>query len=152
MTRADLAQEIWRICGVVATALPLLKGETIELVQAQLFGIACAETELLARRQYGYQHDTTGGAFGLWQMERAALESAARWAVQLPACDLAACMLARVHMLAIGEPCGDGPESRAAWWKAYWNTVAGKGTVEEYRERVAGVTREMEAAIETRVG
>ena len=142
MTRADLARQIWDMCRVVATALPLLKGETIELVQAQLFGIACAETELLTRRQYGYQHDATGGAFGLWQMERAALESAARWAVQLPACDLAACMLARVHMLAIGEPCGDGPESRAAWWKAYWNTVAGKGTVEGYKSREAELMRE----------
>jgi len=44
------------------------------------------------------------------------------------------CLLARVHLLRRPEPIPSDLEGQAAYWKRWYNTPAGAGTVEQYME------------------
>ena len=43
-----------------------------------------------------------------------------------------ACAMARIHYLRIADKIPSTLEEQAAYWKKYYNSVLGKGTVEEY--------------------
>lgn len=124
-----------------------------------LVGIAAQETHLgaLGRRQRG-----GGPAIGLWQMEPATHALTWRWLrrhrpslalavleIAEPAAaepnllvisDTYACAMSRALMLSIPGPLPDHHNlpAQAAWWKRWWNTPKGKGTVEQY---IANYTR-----------
>ena len=114
-----------------------------------VLGTAIQESGLHYLRQMG-----GGPALGLWQMERATHDDI--WTNFLHyrtklglnvlgpypkpdhnrlVWDLAyACALCRVHYLRCSEalPQTGDVEAQAAYWKAWYNTPLGKGTVEQY--------------------
>jgi len=51
----------------------------------------------------------------------------------------AGCLFARLHYLRVPEPISDTAEMQAAYWKRYYNTKSGKGTVEGYLKHWANV-------------
>lgn len=44
--------------------------------------------------------------------------------------------MCRIHYMRVSEPIPDTVEGRAEYWKKYYNTALGKGTVEEYIKNV----------------
>lgn len=64
------------------------------------------------------------------------------WAMRLDDNDKIGCLFARLHYLRISEPVPDTVMAQAAYWKKYYNTVAGAGTVAQYLtnwRKVAGL-------------
>jgi len=49
--------------------------------------------------------------------------------------DRFACLMARVHYLRVSEAVPDDLRGQAGYWKRYYNTRLGKGTVEGYMEK-----------------
>lgn len=54
------------------------------------------------------------------------------WAMRLDDNDKIGCLFARLHYIRVPEPIPDTIPDQARYWKRYYNTVAGKGTVDEY--------------------
>lgn len=125
-----------------------------EAAERLLLGTALAESALQERVQRG-----GGPARGLFQMEpathadiwtnflrhRPPLAQSVRAFLSAPAADgfaelehndRYACAMARVHYLRVRAaiPAGGKVEDLAAYWKAHYNTPAGKGTVRHFVE------------------
>jgi hypothetical protein len=56
--------------------------------------------------------------------------------------DRAACLMARLHYLRFPAPVPEGLFAQAGYWKKYYNTVAGAGTEERYRDAWEGLVAE----------
>jgi len=159
--------ELWGLCLDCAEHIPGTQpADYCRHVANLLYGTAAVESGLIARRQYGYDYLTPGGAWGLWQIEaisvrntmqklaaRADLERVlALWLFQGAPVDVSwwklwsvseicramthddrlACAFARLHYYWHAEPVPAALGEQAAYWKRYYNTVAGKGTEEAY--------------------
>jgi len=123
-----------------------------------LLGTAAVESNLFRIRQIGYQLDSLNGAYGLWQMElftydslfndylnyRAALKTKVL-SFYDKNCSVPqnlinnhfyACAMARVKYLTVPErlPKFNDIEAMAVYWKKYYNTEEGKGTVIKFIE------------------
>jgi len=137
-----------------------------------LFGTAAVESRFQARRQLGFT-STDRGAFSLWQLEEAAIRrgldfckrnrhlgfweelfddapvpdvETAKLALWLGA-DRLGCLLARVYYREVKEAIPMGVQEQARYWKKYYNTVAGKGKVEDYVKASQDVNRWLTAEI-----
>lgn len=124
-----------------------------------VLGTAAHESKLRALDQITGRADATlGPAFGLWQMERATHDDiwqsylsyrkplAARlrdlvcaWpdpVVQLATNLCYGAAMARVHYMRVPAPLppAGNVAAQAAYWKAHYNTAAGKGTPAQYAE------------------
>ena len=124
-----------------------------EAAESQILGTALAESGGTALRQRG-----GGPALGLWQMEpathddiwknyigyRPELKDAVITTAHLDygqadaevmAWNLRyACAMARVHYRRVSAAIPAAPEDQALYWKRYYNTPAGKGTVAHYMD------------------
>jgi hypothetical protein len=127
-------------------------------------GTAAAESLLQHRRQIGFSLERTDGAWGLWQTEAAAVTdnvrylrrradvraNTARFVPEIEAVmdidtrgllrlihdnDRLACLMARVHYLRVSEAVPEDLRGQAGYWKRYYNTRLGKGTVEGYMDK-----------------
>jgi len=160
----SVAAATWAICKDVAKNIWIAKEPSLDYARAAaclLFGTAAQESDSFrARRQYGFDYNSDGGAFSLWQMERAAIENGlkqikqsecledkvaamilwgvtttfeqAKLAIQRSEGDLFACILARLYYLRCPGAIPATIDGQGAYWKRYYNTVAGAGTVEQY--------------------
>jgi hypothetical protein len=76
----ETARRVWAMCRSVAREIWLKRAPDAgyaELVAIMLYMIAaCESAGFLARRQWRYLRTSTGGAFGLWQIERAGIDAA----------------------------------------------------------------------------
>ena len=54
------------------------------------------------------------------------------WGLRMDDNDVPAVLFARLHYLRVAEAIPDGLEAQARYWKRFYNTVAGKGTPEQY--------------------
>lgn len=54
------------------------------------------------------------------------------WGLRMDDNDVPAVLFARLHYLRVAEAIPDGLEAQARYWKRWYNTVAGKGTPEQY--------------------
>jgi hypothetical protein len=54
------------------------------------------------------------------------------WAMRLDDNDKIGVMFARLHYLRVKAPVPEGLSEQAAYWKRWYNTAAGSGTVEQY--------------------
>ncbi|MDE2395785.1 MAG: hypothetical protein KGL43_17725 [Burkholderiales bacterium] len=143
------------------TIVPTLKSLGLDSGAAAelLLGTALQESKLVYRRQLG-----NGPARGLFQMEMAThndlfanflrYRSTLRHAViqlksapdadaedELTQNDAYAAAMARVHYLRAPKrlPTAGDTEAMAAYWKQYYNTPLGGGTVDQYIESWNGV-------------
>jgi len=132
-----------------------------ESVARLLAGTAAAESLLRYRRQIGFSDANPRGAWGLWQTEHLAvgdsvkylrrrtdvLDAAVRFAPRMAEAmlletlplmqlihddDAVAVTFARLHYLRVAEAVPDDLRGQAGYWKRYYNTRLGKGTVEGY--------------------
>lgn len=163
MTPEDLIQLCrecaWRVYG---TRPPSVR--YAEAVARLLMGTAAAESLLKYRRQFGFSMENPNGAWGLWQTEQHAVADSVRYlyrrrdvmaaaarfapsvvdAAEMGALprlhlirddDRLACLFARLHYLRVAEAVPDDLRGQAGYWKQYYNTRAGKGTVEGYMDK-----------------
>ena len=137
-------------------------GRYAESVARLLAGTAAAESLLKWRRQMHFSDTNPEGAWGLWQTEKGAVADSVKYLrrrldVQAAALrfaptaapmlaftdelprlhlirddDRVACLFARLHYLRVSESVPEGLEEQARYWKRYYNTAGGKGTVPEY--------------------
>lgn len=76
--------------------------------------------------------------YWLWQDEHATPNWATdertwlRYALKLPGAERLQCLLARLHYMRFPEPVPESVHDQAAYWKRYYNTIHGAGTVEQY--------------------
>ena len=131
-----------------------------EAVARLLMGTAATESLLRYRRQIGFSMDKLPGAWGLWQTEQHAvidsirylwrrgdvLANAARFVdlAELFHSDMLttmrrihdddrfAVLFARLHYLRVAESVPDDLRGQAWYWKRYYNTRLGKGTIDGY--------------------
>lgn len=131
-----------------------------EAVARLLLGTAATESLLRYRRQIGFRMDRLNGAWGLWQTEYGAvsdsviylrrrgdvLANAARFVNMAGVFDMSghsimrrihdddrfAVVIARLHYFRVAEAVPDTLEGQAAYWKKYYNTRLGAGTVAGY--------------------
>lgn len=132
-----------------------------ESVARLLAGTAAAESLLRYRRQIGFSDANPRGAWGLWQTELGAVmasvhylrrrtdvqDAAVRFAPRMAEAllvetlpllhlirddDAVAVTFARLHYLRVAEAVPDDLRGQAGYWKRYYNTRLGKGTVEVY--------------------
>jgi hypothetical protein len=72
---------------------------------------------------------------------------ALEWAMRIHDSDVIGVLFARLHYLWVTpEPIPEGVEAQAGYWKRFYNTAAGSGTVEEYLgnwERAVELTRKL---------
>lgn len=163
MTPDDLIA-LCRACAssVYGTRPP--SGRYAESVARLLMGTAAAESLLKYRRQIGFSMENPNGAWGLWQTEQHAVADSVRYLARrrdvlaaamrfapsvseamcagaLPRLhmirddDRLACLFARLHYLRVAEAVPDDLRGQAGYWKRYYNTRAGKGTVEGYMDK-----------------
>jgi hypothetical protein len=141
----DLAQVRDYIIEPTLEQIGLYSTAAVEL----LLGTALQESRLTYIKQLG-----GGPALGLWQMEPDTHDDIWRnWlayrhdlackikticptarAQDLVGNNTYACAMARLHYRRVKEPlppAGDRP-GQAAYWKAHYNTILGRGTAEEY--------------------
>ena len=129
-------------------------GMDSEKAEALLLGTALVESGGHAIRQHG-----GGPALGLFQMEPTThddiwenfiryrpnlytkIKAAAHYGGAMPPVpDVMswnaryACAMARIHYLRVPEPLPASVEGMAAYYKKFYNTTAGKGTVERFLE------------------
>ncbi len=152
----DVSQLTELIIEPVTKHLQLYSEQATEL----LVGTATAESSLTYLKQLG-----GGPAVGIWQMEpmthndiwanylayREGLADRVRSfsfdegeipnANQMIGNLWYACAMARVHYLRVPEPLPRAGDNlgQAQYWKAYYNTSAGAGTVEHYTAAIAHV-------------
>lgn len=139
-------------------------GRYAEAVARLLAGTAAAESLLRYRRQIGFSDANPRGAWGLWQTEQHAVgdslrylrrrtdvqDAAVRFAPRMAEAllietlpllhlirddDRVAVTFARLHYLRVAESVPDDLRGQAGYWKRYYNTRLGKGTVEVYIEK-----------------
>ena len=135
-----------------------------EAVARLLMGTAAAESLLKYRRQIGFSMENPNGAWGVWQTEQHAVADSVRYLARrrdvlaaaqrfapsvaeamcagaLPRLhmihddDRLACLFARLHYLRVAEAVPDDLRGQAGYWKKYYNTRLGKGTVEGYMDK-----------------
>ena len=153
-----------RECAAAIYGTRAPSGRYAESVARLLMGTAAAESLLRYRRQIGFSDTNIRGAWGLWQTEQHAvadsvqylrrradvLRNAERFAPMLPAAlslaalprlrairddDRLACLFARLHYLRVSEAVPDDLRGQAGYWKRYYNTRLGKGTVVGYMDK-----------------
>lgn len=139
-------------------------GRYAESVARLLMGTAAAESLLRHRRQIGFSMENPNGAWGLWQTEQHAVADSVRYLARrrdvlaaatrfapsvaeamcagaLPRMhmirddDRLAVLFARLHYLRVAEAVPDDLRGQAGYWKKYYNTRLGKGTVEGYMDK-----------------
>lgn len=139
-------------------------GRYAESVARLLAGTAAAESLLRYRRQIGFSDTNIRGAWGLWQTEQHAVADSVRYlrrrvdlnvaAIRfapnaaaallldplplmqlIKADDRVACLFARLHYLRVAESVPDDLRGQAGYWKRYYNTRLGKGTIEGYMDK-----------------
>lgn len=139
-------------------------GRYAESVARLLAGTAAAESLLRYRRQIGFSDTNIRGAWGLWQTEQHAVMDSVRYlrrrvdvnvsAIRfapnaaaallldplplmqlIEADDRVACLFARLHYLRVAESVPDDLRGQAGYWKRYYNTRLGKGTIEGYMDK-----------------
>ena len=129
---------------------PVLKGLDADSTPARklMLGTALAESGLKHLRQMG-----GGAALGLWQMESATHDDIWRnWLDHRPQLRgllrnaapghnnpssltwnlKYACAMARIHYLRVQEAIPTTTIRQASYWKLYYNTPEGRGTVDHY--------------------
>lgn len=133
---------------VIAPVLTRLDADSVAARKLML-GTALAESGLRHIRQLG-----GGPALGLWQMEpkthediwqsflryrdtlAAAVEDTADLGARTPSTMTwnlrYACAMARVHYMRVQEALPSSVERQATYWKQYYNTPMGQGTVTHY--------------------
>lgn len=138
-----------------------------ESVARLLMGTAATESLLKYRRQIGFSLENLNGAWGLWQTEQHAvtdslrylrrrgdvLANAARFVdlstvfeldthatlLRIHDDDRFAVLFARLHYLRVASSVPDDLRGQAGYWKTYYNTRLGKGTVEGYMRNWADI-------------
>jgi len=83
----DSTERIFRTCLMVAKCVSNPERHPLATARATrlLFMTAAHESDnFKARRQYGYQRESTGGAFGLWQVEVNNMKSSAAYVDRKP--------------------------------------------------------------------
>ncbi len=160
MTPDDLIRLCRDCAGTVYGTRPPT-GRYAESVARLLAGTAAAESLLRYRRQIGFSLENPSGAWGLWQTEQHAVMDSVRYlrrrtdvranaikfapgvvdASELGTMSLlrsihdddrVACLFARLHYLRVAESVPDDLRGQAWYWKRYYNTRLGKGTIEGY--------------------
>lgn len=163
MKPADLIQ-LCRECAATVYGTRQPSPRYADAVARLLMGTAAAESLLLHRRQIGFSLDQLDGAWGLWQTEIEAVgdslkylrrrtdvqATATRFAPRMAEAllldplpllclirddDRVACCFARLHYLRVSESVPDDLRGQAAYWKRYYNTRLGKGTIEGYMQK-----------------
>ena len=78
--QVDLAQRVWRMCRMAARDVWISRAPSpgyVEAVAIMLYMVCCHESGGFKwRRQMGYLPGSSGGAFGLWQIQTAGVVSA----------------------------------------------------------------------------
>lgn len=135
----------------VLTSLNLPSDKTSNAACELLLGTAMQESGLR------YLVQISGPALGIWQMEPTTFNWLASWAstraLKLPAGDVSqlpgnlylACAMARLRYYVVPEalPAQGDVEAQARYWKQYYNTPAGAGTVQQYLDNWSRLVKEM---------
>lgn len=131
-----------------------------ESVARLLMGTAATESLLKDRRQRGFSDERLDGAWGLWQTEQGAVADSVRYLrrrgdvlanaarfVDLSEVfhsdmlttmrrihddDRFAVLFARLHYLRVASSVPEDLRGQAGYWKMYYNTRLGKGTIDGY--------------------
>lgn len=131
-----------------------------ETVARLLMGTCATESHLRWRRQGGFNLVRLDGAWGLWQTEQGAVKDSVKYLrrrgdvlancsqfvdmtgvfdmdirallMRIMEDDRFAVVFARLHYLRVVSPVPVGLTEQAAYYKKYYNTVAGKGSVDKY--------------------
>jgi hypothetical protein len=131
-----------------------------ETVARLLAGTCATESHLRWRRQGNFNLVRLDGAWGLWQTEQGAVKDSVKYLrrrgdvlancaqfvdmtgvfemdirallMRIMEDDRFAVVFARLHYLRVASPVPSGLTEQAAYYKKYYNTVAGKGSVEKY--------------------
>lgn len=131
-----------------------------EAVARLLMGTCATESLLRYRRQIGFSLVRLDGAWGLWQTEQGAVVDSVRYLrrrgdvlanaaqfvdlkgvfdmgtrdllLRIMEDDRFACLFARLHYLRVASPVPLDLRGQAEYWKRYYNTRLGAGTVAKY--------------------
>lgn len=158
MIRCDDKSEI---PGLIRNVCMAILGHANQDEVSLLLGTAAAESRLIYRRQFGdgparglcqmepatasdifenylrFRADRFRGLVRAWLDEEDVqfrVPSNDELANDLEAYDDFAFAMARVHYLRVSDPIPDTINGQAAYWKEFYNTSAGAGTVEKYME------------------